>query len=100
MQDYLQRNELLYSYKSGFRATYTCLSQLTDMILNGAENGKYRGMILIDLHMAFVNLDYKILLGKMKCTGFSDKNIKCFYSYLTNRAFLFHWAQSFQKQGP
>ena len=90
MQDYLQRNELLYSYKSGFRATYTCLSQLTDMILNGAENGKYRGMILIDLHMAFVNLDYKILLGKMKCTGFSDKNIKCFYSYPTNRAFLFH----------
>ena len=44
-QDYLQRNELLYSYQSGFRANHstdTCLSQLTDIILNGAEVGNIR----------------------------------------------------------
>ena len=43
-QDYLQRNELLYSYQSSFRANHstdTCLSQLTDTILIGAENGKH-----------------------------------------------------------
>ena len=50
-QDYLQRHELLYSYQSGFRANHstdTCLSQLTDLILSGAENGKHTGMVLID----------------------------------------------------
>ena len=47
LQDYLQRNELLYSYQSCFRAkhsTDTYLSQLTDMILNDAENGKHTSM--------------------------------------------------------
>ena len=47
LQDYLQRNELLYSYQSCFRAkhsTDTYLSRLTDMILNDAENGKHTSM--------------------------------------------------------
>ena len=35
------------------------------MILNGAENGKRTGMILIDLRKAFDTLDHKILLGKI-----------------------------------
>ena len=62
------------------------MPQLTDMILNGAENGKHTGMILIDLQKAFDTLDPKILLDKMKCIGFSDKTIKWFHTYLTNRA--------------
>ena len=50
-QDYLQRNELFYIHQSGCRAidsTDTGLSQLTDMILQGAKNGKHTGTILID----------------------------------------------------
>ena len=49
-QDYLQRNGLLHIYQSGIRAnhsTNTYFSWLTDMILNGADNGKHTGMILI-----------------------------------------------------
>ena len=60
---------MLYSYQSGFRANHStdiCLSQLTDMILNGVKNGKYTSMILIDLQKAFDTLDHKILLDKMK----------------------------------
>ena len=45
------------------------------MILNGAENGKHTGMILIDLQKAFDTSDHKILLDKMKCIGFSDKTM-------------------------
>ena len=55
-QDYLQRNELLCSYQSGFRANHSTdkiISHLTDMILNSAENGKHAAMILIDLQKAF-----------------------------------------------
>ena len=78
-QDYLQRNELLYSYQSGFWANHstdTCLSQLTDMILNVAENGKHTGVILIDLQKAFGTLDHKILWSKMKCDRFFRWNNK------------------------
>ena len=88
-QNYLQRNELLYSKHSGFRennSADTCISQLTDMILNGAENGKHTGMVLIDIQKAFDPLDHKILLDKMKCIGFSGKTIIWFHFYLTNRA--------------
>ena len=54
-QYYLQKNELLYSYQSDVRAGHsidTWLSQLIDIILNGAENGKHTGMVLIDIQKA------------------------------------------------
>ena len=59
-------NELLT--KSGFWANHStdaCLSQLTDITLNGAEKGKHTGMIFIDLQKAFDILD------KMTGIGFS-----------------------------
>ena len=62
-QDYLQRNELPHSYRSGLGANHltdTGLSQLSDMIFDGAENGKHTGVILIDLQKAFDTLDHKI----------------------------------------
>ena len=58
------------------------------MILKGDGNGKYTGMILIDLQKPFDALDHKILLDKMKSIGFIDKTIKWFHSYHTKRAFF------------
>ena len=66
-QNYLKRDGLLYIYQSGSTANHsidTCLSRSNDMILNGAENGKQTGMILIDLQKAFGTLDHNILLAK------------------------------------
>lgn len=77
-QDYLQRNEL-YIYQAGFRINYstdTCLSRLTDMILNGVENGEHTGMILIDLQKVLDTLDPQILLYKMKPINFMYKITK------------------------
>ena len=91
MRDYLQINELLYNYQSGFGANHctdTYLSQLTDMILNGAENEKHTGMILFHLQKAFDTLDQKILLGKIKCIGFPDNTMKWLNYYLTNKDFF------------
>lgn len=42
------------------------LSQLTNMILNGAEIEKHTGTILIDLPKAFNTLDHNIISDKMK----------------------------------
>ena len=43
-------------------------------------------MILINYQRTFDTLNHKILLDKMKWTGFSDKAIKWFHSYLIKRA--------------
>ena len=99
-QDYLKRNKLFYIYQLAIRANHctdTCLFLLTDLILNGAENGKHTGATLIDLQKAFDTIDIKFLLEKMKCIGFSNKTIKCFYFYLTNRAFFVSLDDVFSK---
>ena len=103
-QNYLQRNELVYVYQSSFRvnhSTDTCLSRLTDMVLNGAEDEKHKhpGMILIDLQKAFDILYHTILLDKMKSIGFSDKTINWFHSYHTNRAFFVSLNNEFSQAG-
>ena len=101
-QDYLQRNKLLYSYQSVFGANHstdTCLSQLTDMILNGAQNGKHAGMILINLQKAFDTLDHKFFLDKMKRIGFSDKKMEWLHPYLTNRAIFVSLGAAFLEAG-
>ena len=80
-------------------STDSCLSQLTDRILNGAENGRHMGMILIDLQKAFDTLEHKILLDKIKCKGFSDKTINWFNSYLTNRVIFASLGTAFSEAG-
>ena len=65
------------------------MSRLTDMILNGVENGEHTGMILIDLQKTLDTWDNKILLRKMKGIDFLDKAMKRFQPYLANRAFFF-----------
>ena len=75
------KNELPHSYQSSFGTNYstdTCFSQLSDLILNGAKNGLYNGLILIDLQKAIENFDHKVLSDKIKRIDFSDKTIKRF----------------------
>ena len=48
VQKYLDEKKILYRYQSGFRAhhsTDTCLSYLSDKILQGFESGMFKGMI-------------------------------------------------------
>ena len=103
-QGYLHWNELLkFINQISFRAKCskdTSLSRLTNLILNGAQNGKYIGMDSIDLQKMRDTLDQKILLKKRNCLGFSDKTRKWFHLYLAKRDFLFHWIMCFQNQGP
>ena len=65
----------------------TCLSQLTEVILNGLEND----WLHTDFNWSSKDFwrlrGHKILLEKIKCIGFSDKSIKWFHAYLTNRPF-------------
>ena len=69
------------------------------MILNSSENGKHTLMILINLQMAFDNLDHKILPDKIKCMSCSDKATKWFHAYLTNRTFFVSLNSAFSEAG-
>ena len=90
-QEFLDKNNILYKYQSGFRkhhSTDTCLSYLTDEVKIGFEEGLLTGMVLIDLQKTFDTIDHSILLEKMSCLGFAGKMIAWYMSYLTNRSFI------------
>ena len=49
-QNYLDKNEILYDYQSGFRKNFStnyCLAYLNDKISKGFDTGLHTGMILI-----------------------------------------------------
>ena len=89
-EEFLERNNLLYKYQSGFRknhSTETCLNFLQDKISQGFDNGLHSGMILIDLQKAFDTINHEILFQKMEILGFSRQVIYWYRSYLVNRKF-------------
>jgi len=99
---YLDDNDIIYKYQSGFRSkhsTNSCLSYLCNKVQQGFEKGMLTGMILIDLQKAFDTIDHKIFLKKIRCLGFSDSAIKWFKSYLENRTFLVQVEDSFSGLG-
>ena len=65
----------------------TCLSQLTEVILNGLEND----WLHTDFNWSSKDIwrlrGHKMLLEKINCIDFSDKTIKRFHFNLTNRTF-------------
>ena len=101
-QEFLDKNNILYKYQSGFRkhhSTDTCLSYLTDKVKIGFEEGLLTGMVLIDLQKAFDTIDHSILLEKMSCLGFAGKTIAWYKSYLTNRSFIVNVGKEFSSPG-
>ena len=90
-EDYLNENNILYKYQSGFRTKHsndTCLSLLNNKILAGIDNGMLTGMVLIDLKTAFDTVDHEIFFSKIVYFGFRQDTISWYKSYLTNRTFL------------
>ena len=89
-QRFLDKNDIIYRYQSGFRnffSTDSYLSYLNNKIATSFESGLYTGMILIDLQKAFDAANRDILLKKMEFIGFSEEATKWFKSYLSNRKF-------------
>ena len=84
-QSFLDKNDIIYRYQSGFRkffSTDSCLSYLNNKIATSFESGLYTGIILIDLQKAFDTVNHDILLKKIEFIGFFDEITKWFKSYL------------------
>ena len=96
----LDSNNILYTHQSGFRpkhSTESCLTHLSDSILERCDRGLHTGMILIDLQKAFDTINYDILLEKMKFLKFSPETIGWFKSYLSNRSFIVNVDSAFSE---
>ena len=68
-------------------STDSCLTHLTDKILEGCDSGCHMGMILIDLQKAFNTIDHEILLQTLSYMKFYTEAISWFKAYLHNRTF-------------
>ena len=101
-QNFLDKNNVIYRYQSGFRKFYSsdsCLSYLNNKITTGFESGLFTGMILVDLQKAFDTINHDILIKKMTFLGFSEEITNWFKSYLTNKKFIVHINNSFSEPG-
>ena len=92
-QSFLEKNDIIYRYQSGFRkffSTDSCLSYLNNKRATSFESVLYTGMILIGLQKAFDTVNHDILFKKMEFIGFSEETTKWFISYLSNWKFKVH----------
>ena len=88
MHKYLEQNNLIYAFQSGFRSAHstdTALTFLADKLRANMDEGLYTGMVLIDLQKAFDTVDYTILTTKLNAIGIDDSAGSWFKSYLTGR---------------
>ena len=69
---YLQEHRLLSPLQSGFRplhSTPTCLTHVTNTLLENIDKGLLTGLIFLDLSKAFDTLDRSIILDKLTSLG-------------------------------
>ena len=84
----LEEHNVLYQHQFGFRknnSTVFVLVQITEMIKESIDSGKFGCGIFIDLRKAFDTVNHAILLNKLEHYGVRDSMLKWFKSYLTDR---------------
>ena len=88
LYEFLQKHELLVNSQFGFRKKQSCqtaLLSLTEKIYQALHEGKYVGMVQLDLSKAFDLVNHSLLLQKLKLYRCDDSSLKWFSSYLSGR---------------
>ena len=85
---YLNQNELLSKYQTGFRpchSTTTTLLDSTTEWLTNMDNGQLNSVVFLDFTKAFDTVDHEILVRKLSSYGITDKSLTWSKSYLLDR---------------
>ena len=92
---HLIKYDLLCPHQSGFRLGYSTqdvLLHVTDKWLKAIDDGKYTGVVFLDLAKAFDTVDYSILCTKLTYYGFRESSYDLLCDHLAGRQqrVLFH----------
>ena len=85
---YLDDNNILTKFQSGFRPLHSTLTALLDTTDNwylNIDNGLTNAILFIDLKKAFDTIDHEILLSKLQLYGFGGSGLKLLRNYLSER---------------
>ena len=85
---HLHQLDFLYQHQYGFRRGYSteqAITQLNNWVLESMDEGKVTGLLFIDISKAFDSLNHKVLLRKLEHLGLSERSLRWFRSYLTDR---------------
>ena len=85
---FLEYHNILFQNQFGFRrnnSTVYALAQITEIIEESIDKGKYGCGIFIDLRKAFGTVKHGILLKKLEHYGIRDDMLDWFQSYLSDR---------------
>ena len=88
LYEFLELHNVLFLNQFGFRkfhSTSHSLVEITEVIKESIDNGRYGCGIFIDLKKAFDTVNHRILLSKLEHYGIRGALLKWFESYLTNR---------------
>lgn len=89
LSSFLETNNLLSPFQSGFRrgfSTQSALLRITEDIRFAVETGLVTDLLLFDFRKAFDSIDHSVLLKRMRQLNFSDDVIRWFHSYLSGRS--------------
>ena len=88
LYDFLEKKEVIFSLKFGFRQKYSttnALIHLTDKIRHEIDKGHYACGIFVDFQKAFDTIDHHILLKKLEYYGVRGISNKWFAPHFSNR---------------
>ena len=88
LYSFLEKHNILFHNQFGFRknnSTIYALAQITEMIKESVDSGKFGCGIFIDLRKAFDTVNHEILLIKLEHYGIRGDMLNWFKSYLSNR---------------
>ena len=91
LMEFIDHNKILSEAQFGFRkghSTTTCILSFLNDVYQNMDEGKYTGVVVLDLKKAFNTVDHSILIKKLRMYGLSDNACKWFTSYLRGRTQL------------
>jgi hypothetical protein len=87
--EYLESNNFLCKFQSGFRRSFSTTSALLnviDTITGNLDGGMITPLVLLDFSKAFDSMSHSILINKLhEQYNFSNSSLKFIFSYLSHR---------------